>query len=410
MNLFKGFLTIYISTIAFGSFAQDVIDPLHQIRVDVVYLASDYLKGRDTGSKEEAMAANYIAERFQALGLKPAGEDGSWFQTFEFSFRPNPHSEDSEQRTATNVAALLDNGADHTIVIGGHYDHLGMGAHGSRYFGAPAIHNGADDNASGIAAMLYVAETLVEEGDKNNNYLFIGFSGEELGLFGSKYFVKHPTIDLSKANYMLNMDMVGRLNEEGVLVINGVGTSPEWKPAFENVKIGGLSIQTTESGIGPSDHTSFYLNDIPAIHFFSGQHSDYHKPIDDSHLINFKGIQMIGDFMVAMIGELGDKGKLTFTKTKDEQESRKAARFKVTLGVMPDYVYQGEGMRIDAVVPGRPGEAGGIKDGDIIIKIGDVEVKDIYGYMEGLSKFKQGEKAIVVVKRGDKEVKTEVTF
>ncbi|MCB0643120.1 MAG: M28 family peptidase [Phaeodactylibacter sp.] len=410
MHFLKAALTIYIIVMALGVSAQPIMDPQHEIRVDVVYLASDYLEGRDTGSKGEALAASYIAERFQEIGLQPAGEAGTWFQTFELTFKPNPHAATGEQRKATNVIGFVDNGAAKTVVIGGHYDHLGMGAHGSRHVGTPEIHNGADDNASGVAAMLYLAEQLADGRFPHNNYLFIGFSGEELGLFGSKYFVNNPTIDLEQVNYMLNMDMVGRLNEEGVLVINGAGTSPAWKPAFEKIDLEGITIQTTDSGIGPSDHTSFYLNDIPAIHFFTGQHTDYHKPVDDSHLVNFEGIQLVADYMLALIAALDDAGTLDFTKTKDEQESRQASSFKVTLGVMPDYVYQGEGMRVDAVIPDRPGANGGLENGDVIIQIGDLKVKDIYDYMEGLSKFKPGETTTVIVIRGKKELEKKITF
>ena len=150
------------------------------------------------------------------------------------------------------------------------YDHLGHGAFGSLYTGAPDIHNGADDNASGVAGLFYLAGQLNKGKANNNNYLFIAFSGEEMGLLGSKNYVKNPTINLKTANYMLNMDMVGRLNEEKVLLINGVGTSPEWKKAIENLSIAGIQTKTTESGIGASDHTSFYLEDIPAVHFFTG--------------------------------------------------------------------------------------------------------------------------------------------
>ncbi|MCB0593081.1 MAG: M28 family peptidase, partial [Phaeodactylibacter sp.] len=230
--------------------------------------------------------------------------------------------------------------------IGAHYDHLGHGIMGSLYAGDPAIHNGADDNASGVAALLRIAEELKKGRAKNNNYLFMGFSGEEMGLFGSKYFANNPTINLGKVNYMLNMDMVGRLNEEKVLAVNGAGTSPAWKEAIENLSIGGIQAKTTDSGIGPSDHTSFYLKDLPVLHFFTGQHTDYHKPSDDAELVNYKGLMLVTDYILALIDELDGAGKLAFTKTKDEDEGKRAAAFKVTLGVMPDYVYQGEGMRI----------------------------------------------------------------
>jgi len=389
-------------------FAQS-LDSLHQIRVDVVYLASDYLEGRETGKMGEQLAANYIANRFEEMGLEPMGEDG-WFQPFDFIFNTNPHAgpDEGEAREGKNVLAFLNNGADHTIVIGAHYDHLGYGAFGSRSPGDSAIHNGADDNASGVAAILRIAELLVESEAKNNNYLFMAFSGEELGLYGSKAFVKEPTLALGEINYMLNFDMVGRLNEEQTLVINGVGTSPSWMDYIPKANMEGLNIKTTESGIGPSDHASFYLKEIPVVHFFTGQHQDYHKPEDDSHLVNFEGIELISTYALRLIEDLDQEGRLTYQKTK--QEEKKVSRFKVSLGVMPDYTSDIEGMRIDAVLDDRPAQKAGLKDGDVIIGLGDMEVTDIYTYMEALSKFESGEKAKVKVKRGEETLETEVEF
>lgn len=381
------------------------------IQVDVVYLSSDLLQGRESGEEGETMAASYLASRFDDLGLKKGAEKGqNWFQFFDFKMKENPHSEEKGiAKRGKNVLGFIDNGSENTIVIGAHYDHLGLGMPmASLHTGDPAIHNGADDNASGVAAMLYLAERLIESPAKKNNYLFIGFSGEELGLYGSKYFTNNPTLELSNVNYMLNMDMVGRLNKERILAVYGVGTSPTWKEHLEDVNKGNFKIKTTESGVGPSDHTSFYLKDIPVLHFFTGQHSDYHKPSDDSELINYQGIKDIAEYMLALIESIDTSDKLTFTKTKDEQQQ--GASFKVTLGVMPDYVYDGEGMRIDAVTGGRPAEKAGIEGGDVIIKIGDIEVKTIYDYMEGLSKFSKGESTEVKVKRGKKTLKKKVTF
>lgn len=379
------------------------------IQVDVVFLSSDLLEGRSTGTKGEQLASNYIAKRYEQIGLIPKGNNGSYFQTFDFKYKKNPHVEGGEDRTGRNVSGYIDNGAETTVIIGAHYDHLGHGDFGSLFVEDPAIHNGADDNASGIAALLRLAEQLKNSSLKSNNYLFIAFSGEELGLYGSKFFVNNTGFDSTNVNYMLNMDMVGRLNSEKVLVINGAGTSPAWKEHFEKIK-DELKINTTDGGIGPSDHTSFYLAGIPAIHFFTGQHADYHKPSDDSELVNYEGIREVSDFIFRLISELNDDGKIAFTKTKDENEGRQAANFKVTLGVMPDYTYQGEGMRIDGAMEGRPAQKAGLEKGDIIIKIGDIDVKSIYDYMEGLSKFKKGESTRVAVKRGDKIMVKTVEF
>ncbi len=381
-----------------------------QLTVDVVYLASDYLEGRGTGTIGEKRAADYIVQRFKEIGVAPKGENGTWFQEFPWHEITNPHSPEKGkvEGKGKNVIGYIDNGAKTTVVIGGHYDHLGMGGRGSLYDGEPKIHNGADDNASGIAAMLRIAKHLKESKLKSNNYLFIAFSGEEKGLFGSKYFAANPTIPIEEINYMFNMDMVGMLNMTRVLAVQGTGTSPMWKKVLEGKNKQALEIKGTESGVGPSDHTSFYLKDIPVLHFFSGQHSHYHKPTDDASRLNYDGIYVISEFMVSLIEKV-DGERLVFTKTKDSEE-KKAAAFKVTLGVMPDYVYNGKGMRVDSVIKGRVGDKGGLKNGDIIIKIGDIEVVDIYNYMEGLASFKKGDTAKVVVLRKNKKKKLKVTF
>ena len=404
---------LFLALFVYGFVTAQTEDVIQDLQVDVVYLASDLMMGRETGTKGEEMAGRYIASRFEEIGLQPMGTDGTWFFPFDFKFMANPHAdpETAEKRIGNNVVAFLDNGADQTVVIGGHYDHLGMGdGGGSLHAGEAAIHNGADDNASGIAALFYIAETLKKSDLKNNNYLFIAFSGEELGLYGSKNFVMNPTIALDKMNYLINMDMVGRLNEEKVIAINGTGTSPSWKSTLEKIDVAGIKIKTHDSGVGPSDHTSFYNEGIPVLHFFSGQHSDYHKPGDDSHLVNYQGIYEISEYILAVIRDLNDDGKLAYSETKTESESKKATGFKVTLGVMPDYVYDGKGMRIDGVIDGRPAQNAKLEKGDIIIKIGDLEIKDIYDYMKGLGMYKIGDKTTVVVLRGKEEVTREVTF
>lgn len=315
-----------------------------------------------------------------------------------------------EEATGHNVIGFIDNGSAYTIIIGAHYDHLGMGGHESLYRGEPQVHNGADDNASGIAALIEIARALKSGGSKSNNYLIMAYSGEEKGLLGSGYFVKHPTLALDKMNYMINMDMVGRLKrEDPTLLINGAGTSDAWKIAFNYIKIDSLKIKTTESGIGPSDHTSFYLKDIPVLHFFSGTHSDYHKPSDDEVLINYEGEERIIDFILQLISKLDDKGKLTFIKTKDESNDD-APRFKVTLGVVPDYGFEGQGMRIDGITEGKPASKAGLKSGDIVVQIGEHKVVDMMSYMKALGKFNKGEKAMVHIKRGTEEKSIEVEF
>ena len=315
------------------------------------------------------------------------------------------------EKTGNNVIGYIDNNAEYTVVLGAHYDHLGYGIEGSLYRGEKkAIHNGADDNASGTAALIELARLLKESPYRSTNFLFIAFSGEEMGLLGSNFLVKHLPIPAENISYMLNMDMVGRLKpEDPVLIINGSGTSPEWDKAFALINIDGMKIKTSESGLGPSDHTSFYLKDIPVLHFFSGTHSDYHKPEDDEFKINYKGQKDIMDFMLQLIAIMDDKGKIAFTKTNDSN-NEEAPRFKVTLGVVPDYAFDGTGMRIDGVSDGKPAQKAGMEAGDIVIQIGEHKVTDMMSYMKALSKFAKGDKAEVTFKRGEEQLVKEVIF
>lgn len=316
---------------------------------------------------------------------------------------------DEINKTGHNVAGYINNKAKHTIVIGGHYDHLGYGGTGSRYTGKTAIHNGADDNASGTAMVIELARWLKNSDLSNNNYMFVAFSGEEMGLYGSKSLVKNEGFKKENFNYMLNYDMVGRLNEDSVLNINGVGTSSKWA-TINNLNIEGIKeIVTTESGMGASDHTSFYLQNIPAIHFFTGAHNDYHKPSDDEEFINYNGLKAIFNLTTELLSQLNQKGKLDFVKTKDSNINA-APKFTVTLGVMPDYVFSGKGMRIDGVSDGKTAAEAGIESGDIVIKMGEFNVHDMMSYMEALSKFKKGDKTTVSVKRRDKTIQMEVLF
>ncbi len=315
-----------------------------------------------------------------------------------------------EEATGNNVLGFIDNKAENTIVIGAHYDHLGLGGDESLYRGEPAIHNGADDNASGVAGVIELARYIKANGPKNNNYLFMAFSGEEKGLLGSGYFAKNPSIDLLKVNYMLNMDMIGRLKtEDPTLIVSGVGTSDAWKITMNYIKHDHFKVKTTESGVGPSDHTSFYLKNIPVLHFFSGTHNDYHKPSDDEALINYTGEFNILNYMISLIQKLDDKGKLNFVKTKEE-DSEESPRFKVTLGVVPDYAFEGAGMRIDGVSDGKPAAKAGLKAGDIVISIGDLKVQDMMSYMKALGKFEKGQSATVGILRGKEELKIDVVF
>lgn len=309
-----------------------------------------------------------------------------------------------------NVVGYLDNGAAYTIVAGAHYDHLGYGEeHNSLWTGTPAIHNGADDNASGTALVTELARMLTNSKLKKYNYLFACFSGEELGLIGSKYFVNHLPIAIDKINFMLNADMVGRLSEPGhALTIGGYGTSPSW-PELLKTKSKYFQVKYDSSGIGPSDHTSFYLKDIPVLFFFTGSHKDYHKPSDDADKVNYTGELQVLKYAYDIIEKANESGKLAFTKTKETGAD--IPRFTVSLGIMPDYTYnKGNGVRADAVIDGKPAQKAGILAGDVITAIDDNPTNDLMGYMKVLSKYKKGDRVKVAVLRNDSPLSFDLTF
>ncbi|WP_417859750.1 M28 family peptidase [Winogradskyella sediminis] len=390
----------------------------NNIKEDVAFLADDKLEGRQTGTQGEVLASEYLIKRFKAIGIQPKGTDG-YLQSFSFKPKTDPHKEvefttnADSTITGHNVIGYIDNNAKTTIVIGAHYDHLGFGGEGSLFRGEDkAIHNGADDNASGVAVMLNLSSRLKVKNDQaenkdNNNYLFMAFSGEEMGLLGSNYFSKNPTLDTESINYMINMDMVGRMKADSTLAVYGTGTSPMFKQTLKsnNDK---FKIVENESGVGPSDHTSFYLIDIPVLHFFTGQHEDYHKPSDDSEKLNYEGMDLISDYIYDIINDLDDNGELAFRKTKNESEE--TPRFKVGLGVVPDYLYDGKGMRIDGTREDTPAFNAGLQKGDVVTKLGDSTITDMMSYMRALSVFDNGDEAAITVKRGEETIDTKVRF
>ena len=324
---------------------------------------------------------------------------------FGYSFKP-------KTRTARNVVGFIDNKAPLTVVIGAHYDHLGYGEDGNSMIrnGDPAVHNGADDNASGTAAIIELASQLSKTKNKQYNFLFIAFSAEELGLFGSKYFVENPTVPLNSVNYMINLDMVGRLNDSTkTITIGGYGTSPSWQNMISAVKNKQFNVRFDSSGSGPSDHTSFYRKDIPVLFFFTGLHTDYHKPSDDAEKINYLGTLYITKFIKEMILADESAQKIAFTKTR-EQQTTTSARFSVSMGIMPDYSYSGNGVRVDGVSENKPAKKAGILAADIIKQLGKQQVSSVESYMQVLSSFKKGDQTTVVVLRGDKEITVEIIF
>ena len=312
-----------------------------------------------------------------------------------------------KKRAATNVAAYINNGAANTVVIGAHYDHLGYNEDKNALDTGHIIHNGADDNASGTAALLEIARLLQQKSPAHNNYLFLHFSGEELGLLGSKYWIENPTMP-GAINYMLNMDMVGRYDTSHKLTVGGYGTSSKWSAIWNAVSTP-LIVKFDSTGSGPSDHASFYRAGIPVQFFFTGSHVDYHKATDDADKINYEGTAQIVTLAYQMMGITDSLPKLDFIKTTEPQMGR-STKFTVSLGVIPDYGYSGTGMRIDGVSPGKLAEKLGLQAGDILLQLGDYKFVDVNSYMQTLSKFKKGDQTMLRIKRGIEEISFSVSF
>ncbi len=388
-------------------------DAIKSLTTDIQVLANDSLQGREVGTEGERMAADYLQARMKEIGLVPMGTDG-FYQPFFVKQSTNPHEEaqlsadgDAEGITGYNVVGMLDNPSANIVVIGAHYDHLGMGGMSSMSRGVEEVHNGADDNASGTAALLHLAQKL-KEMKLQTDVLFIAVSGEEQGLWGSNFYTKNPTVDLTKVNFMINMDMVGRLEVDRGLAVYGIGTAPDWNSLIDEVNTDSLKIIKKESGKGPSDHTSFYLKDIPVLHFFTGQHADYHRPSDDADKINYAGIVQVADMIERIVVALDGGEKLAFQTTKDEESNN--PRFTVSLGVMPDYLYDGKGMMVADVSADKPAIKAGMLKGDLVVQLGDSTVTDMMSYMRALSVFSKGDKTKVVVERDGARMEFEVEF
>ena len=312
-----------------------------------------------------------------------------------------------KKRAATNVAAYINNGAANTVVIGAHYDHLGYNEDKNALDTGHVIHNGADDNASGTSALLEIARLLQQKSPKHHNYLFLHFSGEELGLLGSKYWIENPTMP-GAINYMINMDMVGRYDTSHKLTVGGYGTSSKWSQIWKAVSTP-LVVKFDSTGSGPSDHASFYRAGVPVQFFFTGSHPDYHKASDDADKINYEATAQIVTLAYQMMGITDSLPKLDFIKTTEPQMGR-STKFTVSLGVIPDYGYSGTGMRIDGVSPGKLAEKLGLQAGDILLQLGDYKFVDVNSYMQTLSKFKKGDQTMLRIKRGAEEISFSVLF
>jgi hypothetical protein len=315
--------------------------------------------------------------------------------------------------TSWNVGAYIDGNDKHLtneyVVLGAHFDHLGWGEQNSLYTGEPMIHNGADDNASGTTGLLELAEKFGSISDQlKRKVIFIAFSGEELGLLGSSFVANNFPLPIENVTTMINMDMIGRLNDKNDLIVYGTGTSSNWKSILDDKNDYDFNLTFNDEGFGPSDHSSFYGKNIPVLFFFTGTHSDYHKPSDDYDKINSDGEEKVVKYVfdVAMnIIQAESKPDYLAVERKD---TGRMSGSRVYVGTVPDFAGDVDGYKLGGVTDGSPAATAGLKAGDIIIKFGEKKISNLYDFTYAIGDFVPGDKVNVVVTRGNEELTFEV--
>ncbi|HEY5940563.1 MAG TPA: M28 family peptidase [Gemmatimonadales bacterium] len=387
---------------------------------DIRFLSDDRLQGRMTGSRGADSAAAYLARRFSQVGLQPAA--GGWFQSFTVG-REAPAARPAQigPLVGKNVVGILP-GRDpvlrnQTVILGAHYDHLGLGGFGSLDPDSTGlVHNGADDNASGAAALIQVAARLAAS-PPARTVVFIAFSGEELGLLGSAYYVKQPIYPLASTLAMINLDMVGRLRN-GRLIVYGARSAKEFPALLDSLNwYAGFDMKAQGDGYGPSDHSSFYGAKRPVLHLFTDLHEDYHRTTDDWQKVNYDGLKRVADFTLGLVTALANRTKpLTFLELAAPPTSQIEAQphgtpgYGAYLGTVPDMTGSPGGVRLVGVRAGSPAEKAGLRGDDIITRIGSTETPDLQAMTDALRSHKPGEVVEILVRRGAKVTTLQATL
>lgn len=386
-----------------------------RIAADVAFLASDALEGRGTGAPGFDSAASYVAKRYAALGLRALTP--GYFQPFTARSAMLAHSGGPAALPTRNVVAFLP-GSDaalrgQVIVVGAHLDHLGRSPSGALDPEArDAIRNGADDNASGSAAVLELAR-LLAAAPPRRSVLFVNFSGEELGLLGSQYFVEQPPVALDSMVAMLNFDMVGRLSGDS-LIVYGVATARELPALLDSANAAvHLRVHGVGDGFGPSDHSSFFAKDVPVLHFFTNTHADYHRATDDAPLVNAAGAARVVALAEGVIRAIDARdARLTFVRSSTPPAvagARATQGSNVYLGSIPDMAAtDGKGLRLTGVRGGSPADSAGLKAGDIVVEFDGKTVTDLQSYSDALYARRPGDEVEVVVVRGAERLRLRV--
>jgi len=388
-----------------------------QVLDDIQFLAADRLGGRLTGSAGADTAAAYLARRLEQAGLQPP--PSGWMQQFVVAEdAPMAQHTGAGGVTGRNVIGILP-GRDpelrnEVVIVGAHYDHLGLGGAGALDpDNTGFVHNGADDNASGTSALLYIARRL-SGNPPARTVVFIAFSGEELGLLGSAYYTKHPVYPLSRTVAMVNLDMVGRLRNDRLLAF-GVETATQFPALLDSLNwYAGFDLKASGDGYGPSDHSSFYAAKLPVVHLFTDLHEDYHRASDDADKINADGLVRVADFAVGLVQALANRRQpLTFVERPPPAPRATEGRpggERAWFGSIPDMAGGVTGVRFSGVSKGSPAEKAGMQAGDILIRLGDRPIESLQDMSDALGAYKPGDEADAVVLRDGKELQFHMTF
>ncbi|HEY7482621.1 MAG TPA: M28 family peptidase [Gemmatimonadales bacterium] len=388
------------------------ITPLDDIR----YLSDDQLGGRMTGSAGADSAAAYLARRFEQVGLQPGA--GGWFQAFTVAKEaPVAQSARVGGLVGKNVIGLLPGHhptlRNETVIVGAHYDHLGLGGFGSLDPDSTGrVHNGADDNASGAAMLIHVASRLAQS-PPARTVLFIAFSGEELGLLGSAHYVKQPIYPLSSTLAMINLDMVGRLRN-GRLIVYGSRTAKEFPALLDSLNWhAGFDLKSQGDGYGPSDQSSFYAAGRPVLHVFTDLHDDYHRTTDDWPKIDPEGFRRVSNFTLGLVTALANRPrKLTPVDAPPPAHATATAMpaYGTYLGTIPDMTDNPGGVRLLGVRAGSPAEKAGLRGDDIITRIGKLDVPDLQAMTNALRSHQPGDTVSIVIRRGNQVTTVRATL
>jgi len=393
--------------------APDSLSPgAHRIQADVHWLADDAREGRGINTAGLTASGEYIAAALRRAGIRPAAPGDSYFQDFTLAAdAPGVMHTNLGGAVTRNVVGVIPGSSKRlkgqVIVIGAHYDHLGMGgANALDPDSAGKVHNGADDNASGTAAVLEIGRILRGR-NLGRTVVLVLFSGEEEGDIGSAYFVKHPLVQPVDSIYaMLNLDMVGRMKENRLAAL-GAATATEFPALLDSLnKTAGFTLKASGDGWGPSDHASFYAAKRPVLHFFTDLHEDYHRATDDWEKIDAKGAARVADFVANLATALSNRpAKLTFVDAPQPQLTSGSSGTSASLGTIPDMTESPGGVKIAGVRAGGPAAIAGLQAGDVITQIGDMTIANLYDMTNALRAHQPGDTVVVVFKRADGEHK-----